>query len=206
MKVKTKIRILSICTAFFVFAGIYYFRISGIIREVGDAYAEAGLTTATYASLFGIFSDDTPEYEDFFYIAKDEDGNVSYFVTDGVAVNAFTSKISAAVLEYLNEYAKKGVDVPGGVFSGIKLLSGFGKKVNLRLLKISSVKCELVSDFKSAGINQVKHSLHVKIFPEVTLKAAGRTKKVTADVSVLLFENVIVGKVPDTYLNITAEV
>lgn len=204
MKVGTKFKILSLCTIFFVALGIYYFRISGIILDVGDTYAEAGLTTATYASLYGIFTGDTPVYEDFFSIARDEEGKVAYLVTDGVTVNAFTSKVSAAVLEYLNEYAKKGVDVPAGVFSGVRLFAGFGKNVNFKLLKISSVRCDLVSDFKAEGINQVRHSLYLKIVPEVTLKAAGRSKRVNTDVSVLLFENVIVGNVPDTYLNITA--
>ena len=106
--------------------------------------------------------------------------------------------------EYLEKEAADGVNVPAGVFTGTKLFSGFGKKVNFKLIKIISAKCEIISSFESAGINQVKHSVYVNLIPDVTLVAVGRKRHSLAEVSVLLYENVIIGKVPKVYMGISS--
>ena len=133
-----------------------------------------------------------------------DDGDIKCVITDGVSVNSYTSRLVENVCEYLEKEAADGVNVPAGVFTGTKLFSGFGKKVNFKLIKIISAKCEIISSFESAGINQVKHSVYVNLIPDVTLVAVGRKRHSLAEVSVLLYENVIIGKVPKVYMGISS--
>ena len=188
---------------FVVIVGVYYTRITNTILDVADVDAEAILTTAVYSTLADMSNRQNIEYDKFFSMISDEQNNIKAVLTDGIAVNVFTSNMIMEICNYLDEYAKRGINVPLGVFSGVKLLSGFGKLVNFKLIKISSAKCDIVSVFEQAGINQVKHSLYANVIPDVTLKAVGRKRQVTVTVNVLLYENVIVGNVPDTYLGAT---
>lgn len=202
MKVRTKIKLLCYLMIFTVIVGVYYFRVSATMLEVGDADAEAKLSTAVYSVLNEMTGTQDVSYENFFTITKGDDG-ITLFLANGMAINRFTGSMAEGVCAYLKEYADRGTEIPSGVFSGLRLLSGYGSMINFKLIKIASVKCDLISEFTSAGINQVKHSLYVNVTPEVTLKAVGRSKHVEACISVLIFENVIVGKVPDTYLGAT---
>ena len=201
MTVKNKIKFLIISLIVDVLVGIYYFRVSNTILDIGDTDAEAMLTTAIYSVIGDLTRKEMLEYEDFFTIVNNGNGDVASIITNGIAVNMFTGDIVMKICSFLDEYAKQGVNVPAGVFTGIKLLSGFGDNVNFKLVKIASAKCDLVSKFETAGINQVKHSLYAQVTPDVTLKAVGRSRQVIVTVSVLIYENIIVWKVPDTYLN-----
>lgn len=201
MSAKNKVKLLGLFTVLSVLVGIYYARVTEALLEIGDAEAEAYLTTAVYSALGQAQPSGEAAYCEFFSVAKDKDGNVAYILTDGVAVNSFTRDISVKVMENLKNNSTRGVSVPAGVFTGIKLFAGMGKSVNVRILEITSARCDLVSEFRSAGINQVNHTLYAKVVPEVTLKAMGRTRKFNVEVSVMIYDNLIVGKVPEIYLN-----
>lgn len=202
MKVKNKLKI----TLFFMFAvvflSVYYIRLSDFVLQAGDADAEAVLTSAAYSSIEGMYSEGGG-YKDFFSFIESGEGDIKCVITDGVAVNNYTARLVDKVCVYLEKQAEEGVDIPAGVFTGLRLFSGFGKKVNFKLVKIISAKCEIISSFEGAGINQVKHSVYVTLVPDVTLVAFGRKKHFSVDVSVLLYENVIIGKVPEVYMGVS---
>ncbi len=202
MKIKSKLKLSVGFLIAVILMSLYYIRVSDTVLEAGDAVAEAVLTSAAYecikeAALSG-------EYQDFFSFITNDDGDIKCVITDGVSVNSYTSRLVENVCEYLEKEAADGVNVPAGVFTGTKLFSGFGKKVNFKLIKIISAKCEIISSFESAGINQVKHSVYVNLIPDVTLVAVGRKRHSLAEISVLLYENVIIGKVPKVYMGISS--
>ncbi|MBP5307697.1 MAG: sporulation protein YunB [Clostridia bacterium] len=201
MSVKSKVKILAVFTAATVFLGVYYARVTSAVLDAGDAQSETALTASVYKVMGEAVSATQVGYGDFFSIVKDGGGNVAYVLTDGAAVNSFTEEISLRVCDKLKNSFAHGAEVPLGVFTGIKLFSGMGRTVRIKLFRINSVKCELVSEFREAGINQVEHSLYAKVVPDVTLQALGRIRKISVPVSVMIYDNIIVGKVPEIYLN-----
>ena len=201
MSVKTKVKLFGAITVFLAVTAIYYFRVTEAVLDMGDTAVSSYLTTAVYLSEMDNLGKTGYGYSDFFKVVHGSDGYVSAFFTDGAAINSFTSAIALSVNEKLAEYAKKGVDIPSGVLSGIRIFSGYGKKINVKLLEITSVNCRFESEFTSAGINQVKHSLYLVVSPNAELKAVGRSRSLTVSVSVPVFENVFVGKIPDFYIN-----
>ncbi len=203
MNVKKKLKIFAWTVVVLSILFIYYKRVSDVILQTGDAQAEAVLTSAAY-SCIGELHSNKNAYGDFFSFLKGDNGEIACVITDGIAVNTYTSELVEKVCTYLEKDAERGFYIPCGVFTGVKLLSGFGSLVNFKLIKIVSAKCEILSSFESAGINQVKHSVYVKLMPDVTLKAVGRSKSVNVEVSVLLYENVIIGKVPEVYMGINS--
>ena len=71
----------------------------------------------------------------------------------------------------------------------------------MKLISVSNVKFEIVSDFVSAGINQTRHSLYFNVFCDVSLITKSKTKKVSDKISVLVYDNLIIGKVPSVFIN-----
>ena len=100
----------------------------------------------------------------------------------------------------LNAACAQGVGVPLGAFTGIDWLAGYGPRVTLRILPVGRVQCEYASAFASAGVNQTLHSVSLQARAAVEVVLPGGSEEIEEQVSALVCENVIVGKVPDIYL------
>lgn len=89
-----------------------------------------------------------------------------------------------------------------GSFSGFKLLAGKGPGIPIRISTIGNVETDLKSEFTSQGINQTMHRVYLQVVCEVSILTPYEdiTQKITNQV--LIAENVIVGKIPNTYYNL----
>ncbi len=182
-----------------IFIALYSFS-NKMLIEIGVSSYSGVLSTASYYAIEKTLNKDY-DYNSLFEIHKDDENNITMITTDAFTFNKITTDIVNNVSEYLNDYLSQGVDVPIGVFTGISLLSGFGKKIKMPLITINSVQCNVVSKFVEAGINQTKHTLYVDIYPEVYVVTRFLTKHIDSYITILMYENIIVGKVPTVYLS-----
>ena len=139
-------------------------------------------------------------YSDFVTVTKDSNGKISFISVDMLKVNNVMSFISTVVLEEMQSIATDGVDVPLGAFSGILLLGDNGKDVNIEVETVGIAECNFRSDFETVGINQVRHTLYIDIVASANVVLPLYAKDVFCESSLLLCENVIVGEVPEFYL------
>lgn len=139
-------------------------------------------------------------YSDFVTVTKDSDGKISFISVDMLKVNNVMSFISTVVLDEMQSIATDGVDVPLGAFSGILLLGDNGKDVNIEVETVGIAECNFRSDFETVGINQVRHTLYIDIVASANVVLPLYAKDVFCESSLLLCENVIVGEVPEFYL------
>ena len=96
--------------------------------------------------------------------------------------------------------SEDGIQVPLGAFTGVEAWAGFGPKITLKIIPISNVECRFVSEFEGAGINQTKHSIYLEIVADISIIMPSGTSNFASLTEVLICESVLVGKVPDTYL------
>lgn len=71
----------------------------------------------------------------------------------------------------------------------------------MKVISVSSVKCDFVSDFTQAGINQTRHSMYININCVVNFVTKTATREINDVISILVFDNLIVGKVPDVIVS-----
>ena len=121
--------------------------------------------------------------------------------TDTLKVNEINKKVALNVEKTIGEKVKMGIDLPILAFTGIKFLSGYGFTVNLKAITITSVECDFSDTFVSAGINQTMHSLYLTVKTTAALDIPLNRRTENCITKVLLGEAVIVGKVPEIYLN-----
>ena len=133
-------------------------------------------------------------------VQKNDSGEVTLIKTNALLLNYVSQKLALSCYDFLSEYTQQGVNVPLGTFSGIRLISGFGKKVNVKVTNTLSVECRISRSFMQAGINQTRQVISAIIHADITVYSLFKSKYYVGDIEVPLYDNVIVGKVPEVYL------
>ena len=79
-------------------------------------------------------------------------------------------------------------------------MSGKGPVIPVRILSIRNSDAKFVSEFSQAGINQTLHRLNMEITVDVAVLVLGETNSYAVTSQVVVAETVIVGDVPQTFL------
>lgn len=141
------------------------------------------------------------DYGDFITIEKNAEGNVVMIKSNSFNINSIKTEMVIKTQNNLQKKIAEGVNIPSMVFSGVKFLSGYGRNINFKSLSVSSVNADFESEFKSVGINQTLHSIYVNVFAEINVSTCGKEKTTSCSSKILVSEAVILGKVPEIYLN-----
>ena len=195
-KKKRVLKFLCFFTTFVITVVSIYFSSDRIVVSLAEKTFDSIISSASYHAV-DIIVEEKYRYSDLVDIKTDSSGNVGMIITDSYAVNKLAATAATKAYAYLSEKIEKGVEVPLGAFTGIRLISGFGAKVRMKVISVASVKCDFISEFAQAGINQTRHSLYLNINCVVNVVTKTKTKTINDKITVLVFDNLIVGKVPN---------
>ena len=140
-------------------------------------------------------------YGELINIVKDKNENVSFIEANSVRINLLSKTMSKVVMSNFLKFAKLPIKIPVGSFSGIAILSGIGPKLAFNISPFGEVLCSFSSKFDSAGINQTYHKLYLIISLKVNVVFPFERLQVFSDSEVLLCETLIIGEIPEVYLN-----
>ena len=131
---------------------------------------------------------------------KDADGAVTAIVTDTAKVNTLASELLTAVVK-ASDAGELDLHIPMGDLLGNSFLLGKGPRVPVRVTMLTSSRVFFRNVLTDAGINQTKHqlTLTVQVDADVLLPWEIRPAQIVTEV--LIAETVIVGRVPDTFVN-----
>ena len=139
-------------------------------------------------------------YDRIVYFEKDLNGRITVLKTNIGEVNALKTQtlntINEVILE--SDYFDTGIPIGSLIFP--EFLSGRGPQIPVRILSVRNSDATFQSNFTHAGINQTLHQLNMCVLVDVTVLVLGRTISFTVISEVVVAETIIVGDVPDTYL------
>ena len=141
-------------------------------------------------------------YDSMFTIEKDAEGNVSMIQMNMYRVNIIISDIAYYIQEQMKKPENSSVSIPISNLLGIDLFSGYGPNVKMRVVLLGSVETDLRSEFIAKGINQTLHRVYLQIDCPVQILSSYKTIEEKVSNQFLLAENIIVGRIPDTYYNL----
>ena len=141
-------------------------------------------------------------YDEMFTIEKDKDGNITMVKSNIISINEIISDVAVKIQNSINKRGKENIEIALGSFSGIKLLANRGPGVPITISSVGNVETDLRSEFKEQGINQTIHRVYLQIDCEVSILTPYNSISEKISNQVLLIENVIVGKIPNTYYNL----
>jgi sporulation protein YunB len=90
--------------------------------------------------------------------------------------------------------------VPLGSLFLPEFLSGKGPSIPVQILSIRNSDASFQSHFSEAGINQTLQRITMEVSVDVAVLVLGETDSFTVSSQVVVAETIIVGSVPDTFL------
>lgn len=142
------------------------------------------------------------DYQDTVEITKDIDGKNSILKTDIVTLNEIISDIALEIQKELNQISEQEIEIPLGAFIGNKYLTGIGPNIKIQIISTGDIITDIKTEFKSAGINQTVYRIFLDIECNISILTNYKTINRTINNQVLLVETVIMGGVPETYLEL----
>lgn len=198
MKRKTARKIKLSIAMLAIFAVYVWLSSTRLIIDAGGEYFAFSVSNCSYLAIDESLK--SGHINDFCTVEKDKKGRVAYVKTDSIGINALSVKLATDCYNYLDKLTADGFFVPCGVFTGIRLFSGLGKKVKVKYVTVLSVQCDMVREFSSAGINQTRFSLVALIHADLAVYTPLGRRNYSEEIEIPLFDNFIVGEVPDVYL------
>lgn len=141
-------------------------------------------------------------YDRIIYFEKDLNGKITALKTNMSEVNRLKTDILNIINDEILALDTQDIGVPLGSIVFPELLSGRGVQIPVRVMYISNSDAQFVSRFSEAGINQTLHQLIMDVKIDVTVLVLGRTQSFSVASQVVVAETVIVGVVPETFINL----
>ena len=173
--------------------------VTRVLLSISEATMRASTTVAVNDAVYYTLSDEM-RYDDLVTINRDEEGNIISVAANPLKLNKIARDTASISQSNLKNLSLNGIPVPLGALTGIEAFAGLGPDIQFRIIPVSSVTCDFSSTFESVGINQTKHSIYLNVIADISIVMPSRTENFAVITEVLVGESVIVGSVPDTYL------
>lgn len=140
------------------------------------------------------------QYDRIVFFEKDLNGRITALKTNMAEVNRLKTDILNLINDEIlaQDTSHLGVAIGSLVFP--EFLSGKGPEIPVKILSIRNSDATFQSYFSEAGINQTLQQLTMDVLVDVTILLLGQTDTFTVSSQVVVAETIIVGDVPDTYL------
>ncbi len=199
-KTGRRIAALMVAVIIAVCIGVYSDKVAmPLVKELAEAdvtaktvgaFIEANSKIKTFSEFYGEFF----EYE------KNSDGEITLVRANSANINSVTIYAQRAMQEAVDELGDYKVELPSGAFTGLALLADKGTPIAINIAPVGAVNVALGSYYYTEGINQTIHRLVMRVQTTVRMLVPIRAENVTVSMDFILAEDVILGRVPDSYI------
>ena len=138
--------------------------------------------------------------EYFVSFEKGQSGEVTAISCHMSRINALSAQILERVTDAAENYTAV-VRIPIGNLTGVSVLMGRGPKIPIDIITLTSSRVGFSNSLVTAGINQTKHQVTLEVTVDIDVLVPWGSRSAQVKTEVLIADTVIVGQVPDTYLN-----
>ena len=189
---------LILCVVLFL---VFRSRYREVIRELAETQVKNTTSDLTNDAIAKQISDGIIQYDRIVFFEKDLEGRITALKTNMSEVNRLKTDILNIINDEILALDTSDIGVPIGSLFLPEFFSGRGFVIPVQILSIRNSDANFVSHFSQAGINQSLHQLTMDVSVDVAVLVLGETNSFTINSEVVVAETVIVGEVPQTYLN-----
>jgi len=131
----------------------------------------------------------------------DKEGRVNMIRTDAMVMNTISSNIAKNVQQKIVNLENQPFSIPLFTALDSQLLANKGPELKFTILHQGSVLVDFVTEFAESGINQTRYKIYITVGVDIRVISPVTTTTTTVGNNVLIAEIVIVGDVPDSYMN-----
>ena len=144
-------------------------------------------------------------YEELIDAQMDAQGRVSMLRANTMRMNALASQTALLAERELGSAENQVVEIPLGAALGVSFLSGFGPRLEVQILPVGAVHTSFDTEFETAGINQTRHKIFLNLRATVSLIVPTGSQLVEVTSTVPIAESIIVGEVPESFVDVNNE-
>lgn len=145
-------------------------------------------------------SNGTIQYDRMVYFEKDLEGRITALKTNMSEVNRLKTDLLNLINDEILAMDSDHIGIPLGSLFVPELFGGKGPAIPVQILTIRNSEAEFFSEFSQAGINQTLQKLNMRVSVDVAVLVLGKVDNFTISSHVVVAETVIVGQVPDMFL------
>lgn len=204
-RVLKRLKIIAIVIA--IFAAIYLhisYNVNPVLKKAAQEEIRSLTTLAVNKAASDVMASDIA-YIDLLKITRDSEDNIVMLEANAALINEIARRTVIQSQMNIRSIGEEGVKVPLGSLSGLAFLAGSGPDITIGVRPVGAVDMSYRSEFKSAGINQTRHSILLNIVCAVSLIMPGMNDSVEVKADVVLSESIIVGKIPEVYLGSSSD-
>jgi len=140
------------------------------------------------------------DYNYFVTLERDRAGEIVAIMMNMSRVNDLSSAMLSDVVEAADS-GQLDLRIPVGNLLGSNLLLGRGPEVPVLITMLTSSRADFRNDLSAAGINQTKHQILLELIVDIDVLLPWEILSTQIVSEVLVAETIIVGSVPETYMN-----
>lgn len=201
-KIKRKLRImLTFLLCLFIAFMVYLnYVVNPVIIATSTAKVRSLSQRAVENVVWQVLSD-SAIYDTLINITRDENGKILTVNSNSAIINMLALELTEKAQDALSQMGASGVDIPIGSFSGMPIFTGRGPNINIKMLPIGTIYCKFFSSFNSAGINQTNHRVYLRVYSSVSVILPMANQVIDTQTELMISESIIIGEIPETYLN-----
>jgi sporulation protein YunB len=174
-------------------------KISPLIQQLAKVRVAYLATKAINDAVDTEISSGKIKYEDLIAFEQNSEGQITALKTNMVKVNQLKVEITNIVLDRIDAIDQSQLYIPLGNIVNGDLFSGRGPRIPIKIVPTGVVTATFENQFSSAGINQTRHQVIMKLTVDMNVLAPGTTQATSVTSSVNVAETIIVGTVPGNY-------
>ncbi len=204
MKFRKRLLRFLIVTLLLFFAAILVFRIkySDMIRELAQTQVINATSDLINDAIDCQIEQGNIQYDRMVYFEKDLNGRITALKTNMSEVNRLKTDILNIINDEILAMDTDTLGIPIGSLLLPELMSGKGFLIPVEIISIRNSDASFSSEFSEAGINQTLQQLNMHVSVDVAILVLGKTDMFTVSSQVVVAETIIVGQVPDTFLQL----
>lgn len=171
-----------------------------IIRELAETQVRNSTSDLTNDAIAKQIAAGNISYDRIVYFEKDLNGQITALKTNISEVNRLKTDILNIINDEILALDSSDIAIPLGSIFFPELFSGKGPQIPVHILSIRNADANFTSHFSAAGINQTLHQVMMEVGIDVSVLILGKTTSFSMQSEVVVAETVIVGDVPQTYL------
>lgn len=179
-----------------------YFRskYNSAIRALSETQVRNSTSDLINDAIDGQIANGNIQYDRLVYFEKDLNGKITALKTNMGEVNRLKTSILNLINDEILALDTSQIGIPLGSLILPEFMSGKGPSIPVEIISIRNSDAAFSSNFTEAGINQTLQQISMEVSVDVTVLVLGITNSFTVMSHVVIAETVIVGEVPDTYL------
>lgn len=122
---------------------------------------------------------------------------------DSQKLNLLRAQVMERITEQILALDTTDLGIPLGLLTGIDILSAAGPKLPVRVTSVASATGLFRNEFTNAGINQTLHRIVLDVTITARLLLPVGITETAITIPVYITEAIVIGQVPQTYLNWT---